>query len=88
MPDAFQDFRPALDSVFHNAVAVTPNDATDLPDMARGLYVGTGGDVVLIPKGGSASVTLKNVPQGSYVLFAVKRVLSTGTTASNIVAGW
>lgn len=31
-----------------SAVAITPNDSADLPDITRGLFVGTGGNLSLI----------------------------------------
>lgn len=51
------------------------------------LFVGTGGDLNVLPVGtGQDSVILKNVADNSYVPLQVQRVLSTGTTASNILA--
>lgn len=63
--------------------AITPNDSADVN--ARGLYVGTGGDLKVTPQVG-ADVTFKNVPSGTTLAIFVKRVLSTGTTAGDIVA--
>lgn len=69
---------------YSHAVAVTPDDATDLTREARGLLVGTAGDIKVDVQDGQ-TVTLKNVPVGVLPL-RVKRVYSTGTTASNITA--
>lgn len=66
-------------------VAVTPSDSTMLPDGVRGLYVGTGGNLVLLDTDSSA-VTFTAVPGGTILPVQVKRVNSTNTTASNIVA--
>lgn len=66
-----------------NAADVTPNDSTDLSQYGT-LYVGTGGDVkvdLVI----SGTVTYTNVADGSFLPILVKRVHSTGTTASDIV---
>ena len=69
-----------------NAAAVSLSDTVDLPGgVCRALYVGTAGDIALIPAGGSSSVTFTAVPVGILPV-AVKRVLSTATTASHIVA--
>lgn len=68
------------------AVAVTPNDSTDLTNTSRGLFVGTGGDVVVIFDKDTSSVTLKNIVSGSVLPVRIRRVLATGTTALNIVA--
>lgn len=66
----------------NNAFAVTPADGTD--NIASALYVGVSGDVAVIPQGGSASVIFKAHPVG-YMPVRVSRVLSTGTTATNIL---
>lgn len=68
-----------------NAAAVTPNDSTDLTNTARALYVGTGGDIKITTAGGD-TVTLNDVQGGSILPIRTKRVFSTGTTASNMVA--
>lgn len=67
----------------HGAVAVTPSDATTLP-ITRGLYVGTTGDVAVIMADGQ-TVTFTAVPV-QILPVQVSKVLSTGTTASNILA--
>jgi hypothetical protein len=65
--------------------AVTPDDAADLPDgMARGLFVGAAGDVVLLDASGAAATLTSNAAQ--YHPIYVSRVLATGTTAGGIVA--
>lgn len=68
-----------------NAAAVTPNDSTDLTNTARALYVGTGGDVK-VTTAGNDTVTFNDVQGGSILPVRIKRVFSTGTTASNMVA--
>lgn len=64
-------------------VAVTPSDSTVLP-MTRGLYVGVGGNVAVTDINGS--VTYVGVGAGTILPVQVSQVLSTGTTASSIVA--
>lgn len=65
--------------------AVTPHDSTNLTTNARSLYVGTGGNVVAVGLDDTA-VTFSNVPDGTILPIACKRVNSTSTTASSIVA--
>ena len=71
------DFTPS------KAVAVTPSDSTDL-DIGV-LFVGTGGDVKVDLATYGTSVTYKHVADGVFLPVLVKRVYSTGTTASDIV---
>jgi hypothetical protein len=67
--------------------AVTPSDSTDLTGLAsKGVWVGTGGNIALKGSGDSAAVTYLSVPDGAFIEGNFIRVMSTNTTASNIVA--
>ena len=65
-----------------SAVAVTPGDSTELSPGI--LFVGVGGDVAVQTLAGE-TVTFKNIADGSYLYTMVVKVLSTGTTAKNIL---
>jgi hypothetical protein len=67
------------------AAAITPNDSTDLSNVTTGIYVGVGGNVKvdMVYEG---SVTFSNVPTGSILPVQAKRVYSTGTTATTMIA--
>lgn len=65
------------------AAAVTPSDTTVVN--ANALYIGTTGNVALVLREGDAAVTFTAVPVGILKVNAYK-VMSTNTTASNIVA--
>jgi hypothetical protein len=67
------------------AVAVTKSDVTTLAGV-RGLYVGGAGDVAVMPTGSTVAVTFSSVPAGSVLPIRVTKVMSTNTTATNIVA--
>jgi hypothetical protein len=69
----------------YRAVAVTKSDATILP-ATRGIYVGVTGDVAVIFAGDTAAVTMKNVVAGAEHAWQVTKVMSTNTTATDIVA--
>ncbi len=67
------------------AAAVTPNDNTDLTQLARGLYIGASGDVnVDLQDGGT--VLFVGLIGGTILPVRVRRVRNTSTTASSIVA--
>jgi hypothetical protein len=73
------------------AAAVTPSDSTDLTTYAKALFIGTvsgGSTVVVLPvrNADGSTVTLKGLSAGQIVPIQVRRVLSTGTTAADIVA--
>lgn len=70
------------------AEAVTPSDTVDLSGTARGLYIGTGGDVRLLLEGNTAPVTFVAVPSGSLMPVRATRVYATGTTADDIILGY
>ncbi len=70
-------------------VAVTASDSTNLPSgSCRGIYVGVAGDVALYGADDAVgtSVVFKNLVAGVVHPLAARRVLSTGTTATDIVA--
>lgn len=72
-----------------DGVPVTPSDATVFP-VCRALYVGVSGTIVVRHPGVAggpiaASVTYANVPVGIFPVQA-DMVLSTGTTATSLVA--
>ena len=65
-------------------MAVTPHDATNLPAGCRGLYVGSAGNVAAV--GDDDVVVVFAAATGQFLPLGVKRVNSTSTTATNIVA--
>lgn len=76
-------------TVFTRAHEVVPSNTVDLPFDARALYIGVSTSnsqsVRVITTGGDTAF-FANVPQGSIIDVNVRRVLSTGTTASSIIA--
>jgi hypothetical protein len=69
--------------VASSAVAVTPSDTGEIRALA--LYVGTGGALRVLTASGD-DVTFSGVPNGFLLPLEVRRVYSTSTTASNVVA--
>jgi len=65
-------------------VAITPHNSTNIASPVRGIYVGVGGDVVVVGLDGAA-VTFKNVPTGAVLPVQAIRVNSTSTTATDMV---
>lgn len=86
-----QDTKVNVDVKLHdpagNAAAITPSDVTDMTDWCRGIYVGVTGDVVVVTANDQV-VTFKNAVQGSTLPVRAKRVNSTLTTATDLVAIW
>ena len=72
---------------FANAAAVTPDSGVVLPAPAAALYVGGAGSVTVITPNGQVA-TFANVPAGTTLRVRATRVMSTGTTATQIVALW
>lgn len=65
--------------------SVTPSDTVNITGEPRALFIGTGGDVVVVGQD-DVAVTFANVQQGQTLPVRAKRVNATSTTASNIVA--
>lgn len=76
------------------AFEVTPDDNNDITNddgeacVSRALFVGVGGDVTVVMAGEIVTKTFKNVPDGAILPIAVRRVMSTGTLAEDILALW
>ena len=82
--DEFPDVRESLSDPCDNAFSITPHDTNELVTITKALYVGTGGHVVLVTKGGT-TVTFKIVSSGQVLPVRAKIVKSTSTTAADIV---
>lgn len=70
-----------------NAAAITLSDATIYSPTLKALYIGTTGNVAVTMAGNGVNVTFNSVPVG-WLWVNIKKVLSTGTTASNITGVW
>lgn len=88
MPDAFAGFADSTLGPSRRPVSIAPSNTTDLTTIPKAIYVGTGGDVTLIgvDDPGTAGVTFKNVASGMTLDVRARRVLATGTTATDLVA--
>jgi hypothetical protein len=67
-------------------VAIVPSDADPLPVLPKGIYVGSGGDVVLRGVDADSDVTYRNLPDASYLNVRARFVRATGTTAADLIA--
>ncbi len=87
-PNIYANRSTEVASQARGCVAVSPSDSADLAVPAKALYIGVAGDVAVLPLNAtdtSQAVTFTAHPVG-YMPVQVRRVLSTGTTATNIVA--
>lgn len=84
IPDPFEGYTTGLESPCEDGFDITPNDDADLPMRPRWIYVGTFGDLTVQWASGRTT-TYANVPSGGCLPIRPVRVLSTGTTAGNIV---
>lgn len=66
-------------------VSITKSDSTEYLPTLRQIYVGVGGDITVVDQSGE-TILFKDVPQGMTIgPFFVKKVKSTGTTASSLI---
>ena len=86
MPDPFQGYADSPGAPANAPYAIVPSDTVELPQVPKGIYVGTGGDVTLRGVRGAADVTYKNLPDASYIAVRAQYVRATGTTATNLIA--
>lgn len=66
-------------------VAITNSDTDDLPFLTRGIYTGSGGDITIVTKDGTA-VLYAGTAAGTIIPIAARRVNNTGTTPTDLVA--
>lgn len=88
MADDWATISPGIDGPANNAAAVTPSDSADLPNTARALFIGGAGNVSVDTVGGQESVVFEGLAAGTILPVRVKRVNTTGTTATAIRALW
>lgn len=86
MTDAFANTYDKPSAPSRKPYAIVPHDTDPLPDVPKGIYVGTGGNVTLRGASGTADVVYRNLADGSYIAVAASHVRATGTTASNMIA--
>lgn len=87
MADIRKHDAPGYEQPSGRAVAVTPNDSTDLANgPTRALYVGGAGNLYVDMELTGSNVAFIGVTAGSILPIRVSRVRSTSTTAANIVA--
>lgn len=84
--DNYASQSQGLDSPARNAFAITPSDTATFTNYARGIYVGTSGDVCVITTGGN-TVTLTGAVAGSILPVQCKAVMDTGTDATPGLVG-
>lgn len=77
-----------MESPLRNLFAVSPSDSVSFEFESRALWVGVGGDIVILGAGDTASVTLKNVASGTLLPIRAQRIDATDTTATDIVGGY
>ena len=80
----FKNRTLALSGPVTDALPVNPDDMNDLPHVAVGLYVETGGTVSIVVVTGETRTIA--VADFSILPIGVRRVRATGTTATGIHA--
>lgn len=83
MNDSYIDLDPTVGA--GKAVAITPSNTVQIPT-TRGIYVGTTGDLRVTLHRDVSAVTFVGVLAGTLLPIRAKLVLSTGTTALNLLA--
>ncbi|SPF78777.1 hypothetical protein ALP8811_02709 [Aliiroseovarius pelagivivens] len=84
MSNPFENRSPSLRGPATDIEPVLPSDLSDLPNVAVSLYVETGGTVSFESAAGMARTVV--VANNAILPVGVRKVMSTGTTASGIHA--
>jgi hypothetical protein len=71
-----------------NAVSVSPNDTNDLANTTLAVWIGTAGNLSVNMEGSGGPIVFVGIPAGTLLPIRATRILSTNTTAGNILALW
>ena len=71
-----------------HGIAITTSDTTTYSPPLRMIWVGGTGAVAVLLNGDQSAVTLTAVPAGSMLNVSAVKVMSTNTTATNMVGLW
>ncbi len=85
MSDSFSGRSSSQTSPAVDAAAIIPSDGQDLPEPTRAIYVGSGGTLGVQMVSG-ATVDLTGALSGAIYPLRVRRVLATGTSATDLLA--
>lgn len=80
----FKTREPSLAGPATDILPVTPDDASDLPEVALALYVEAGGSISIVTERGITRTVV--VDDLTILPVGTRRVRATGTTASGIHA--
>jgi hypothetical protein len=83
--DNFSRQKTLTNDPFTNAVLVSPNDEEDLEAVTRAVYVGGTGNMKVTMQD-SGTVLFTGIPAGTVLPIRVKRIWSTTTNATAILA--
>lgn len=86
MADRFSDVADTPAMPPRGCVVVVPDDARSLATVAKALYVGTGGSIVMRGIDDATDQLWKNIPSGALIPFRVAAIRATGTTAADMLA--
>lgn len=85
-PNPFSGLRADATIPACSAAVVTPSDSTDLALYSRALYIGGAGNVTVDMIETGSTITFSGVAAGTLLPIGVRRVRSTGTTATLIIS--
>ena len=83
--DFFAGTTNSLTSPAQSCFAITPADDQDLAQATKAIYIGQAGDVRLLALQDAEAVTFLNVAAGSVLDVRARRILATGTSASDMI---
>lgn len=84
MPDRFANHAVSLEAPASGGFTIAPSDSTDLSEVTRAVYIGTGGAIAAVMLGGE-DVTFTSVPGGTLLPVRLRRIKATGTTATALI---
>jgi len=84
MKNRFNSHGSSVTGPITDGFAITPDDTGSLTEVTRAIYVGQTGNL-RVETMEEADLTFENIPGGTMLALRVRRVLSSGTTASALL---
>lgn len=84
MKDRFETRSAGISASAVDGFAITPNDAVELDEITRAIFVGTAGDVAIV-LASNTELLFKNVASGTILPIRARFINATGTSAGDLL---
>ncbi|MFK5980274.1 MAG: hypothetical protein QM488_15435 [Rhizobiaceae bacterium] len=84
MKDRFETRSADINGSAVDGFAITPDDASELDEITRAIFIGTAGDVAIV-LASNTELLFRNVGSGTILPIRARFVKATGTSAADLL---